>query len=175
MSGRASSLAYGLLLVLAFTAGWLVNGWRADSAMAHMQQQHAETLRDISEKSAAVAAAVRKAAATANTAIAVAEAQNWKELENAKAETQRYRDCVRAGTCGVRIVTKTVRDGSGHVSGNSGSSSVDDDAIALDAGVSERVFDLRDAISEDAAKLGALQAYAEQCWSAGAEAQAVTP
>lgn len=172
---RATVIALVAGLLLGTLAGWVAQGWRADSAMAHVQQQHAETLRDISEKSAAVAAAVRKAAAIANTAIAVAEAQNWKELENAKAETQRYRDCVRAGTCGVRIVTKTVRDDGGRVPSNSGSSSVDDDAIALDAGVSERVFDLRDAISEDAAKLGALQAYAEQCWRAGAEAQSVVP
>ena len=172
---RATVIALVAGLLLGTLAGLVAQGWRADSAMAHVQQQHAETLRDISEKSAAVAAAVRKAVNKSNAAIAAADTKFIGELANAKAETQRYRDCVRAGTCGVRIVTKTVRDDGGRVPSNSGSSSVDDDAIALDAGVSERVFDLRDAISEDAAKLGALQAYAEQCWRAGAEAQSVVP
>jgi len=43
-----------------------------------------------------------------------------------------------------------------------------DDAITLDAGVSERVLDLRDAIAEDAAKIDYLQQYAEQCEGSGA-------
>ena len=172
---RAAVIALAAGSLLGALAGWVAQGWRADSAMAHVQQQHAETLRDISEKSAAVAAAVRKAVNKSNAAIAAADTKFIGELANAKAETQRYRDCVRAGTCGVRIVTKTVRDDGGHVSSDTSATGVGNDAQPLDAGVSERVFDLRDAISEDSAKLGALQAYAEQCWRAGTEAQAVVP
>ena len=37
MSSRAQSLIYGLLLVLAFAAGWLVNGWRADARIARVE------------------------------------------------------------------------------------------------------------------------------------------
>lgn len=37
MTGRTQSIAYGLLLVLAFTAGWLVNGWRADARIARVE------------------------------------------------------------------------------------------------------------------------------------------
>ena len=37
MSGRASSLAVGLLLVLAFAAGWTVNDWRADARLARAE------------------------------------------------------------------------------------------------------------------------------------------
>ena len=37
MTGRASSLAMGLLLVLAFAAGWAVNGWRAEARMARAE------------------------------------------------------------------------------------------------------------------------------------------
>ena len=37
MTSRAPSLIYGLLLVLAFTAGWLVNGWRADARIARTE------------------------------------------------------------------------------------------------------------------------------------------
>ena len=37
MTSRAPSLIYGLLLVLAFAAGWLVNGWRADARIARIE------------------------------------------------------------------------------------------------------------------------------------------
>ena len=37
MTGRAQALAVGLLLVLAFAAGWLVNGWRSDARIARVE------------------------------------------------------------------------------------------------------------------------------------------
>lgn len=42
MTGRAQSIALGLLLMLAFAAGWLVNGWRADSKISLLKQEQAE-------------------------------------------------------------------------------------------------------------------------------------
>ena len=42
MNGRASSLAMGLLLVLAFTAGWAVNGWRADARLARAESSQSK-------------------------------------------------------------------------------------------------------------------------------------
>ena len=59
MSGRASSLAVGLLLVLAFAAGWLVNGWRAEARMARTEssqskqaQAQAQQAQEATEKKA---------------------------------------------------------------------------------------------------------------------------
>lgn len=59
MSGRASSLAVGLLLVLAFAAGWLVNGWRAEARMARAEssqskqaQAQAQQAKEATEKKA---------------------------------------------------------------------------------------------------------------------------
>ncbi|BCX51675.1 hypothetical protein CTYAZ2_12570 [Comamonas testosteroni] len=37
MQARAPAVAYGLLLVLAFAAGWLVNGWRAEARIARVE------------------------------------------------------------------------------------------------------------------------------------------
>lgn len=37
MSSRSTSLGIGLLLVLAFAAGWVVNGWRADARIARVE------------------------------------------------------------------------------------------------------------------------------------------
>ena len=59
MSGRASSLAVGLLLVQAFAAGWLVNGWRAEARMARAEssqskqaQAQAQQAQEATEKKA---------------------------------------------------------------------------------------------------------------------------
>ena len=37
MTDRAKAITYGLLLVLAFAAGWLVNGWRSDARIARVE------------------------------------------------------------------------------------------------------------------------------------------
>ena len=42
MQGRAQAICAGVLLVLAFAAGWLVNGWRADAAMSLLKKEHSE-------------------------------------------------------------------------------------------------------------------------------------
>lgn len=81
--------------------------------------------------------------------------------------SRKVRDCVRAGTCGVRIVTRYVDQSGSARSAGAVTSGVGDDAITLDAGVSERALDLRDAIAEDQAKLEYLQQYADQCKELG--------
>ena len=50
MSGRASSLAVGLLLVLAFAAGWLVNGWRAEARMARAESSQSKQVQVQAQK-----------------------------------------------------------------------------------------------------------------------------
>ena len=59
MTSRAQSISYGLLLMLAFAAGWLVNGWRADariarteSAQSKQSAAHAEQAQAATEKKA---------------------------------------------------------------------------------------------------------------------------
>ena len=42
MQGRAQAICAGVLLVLAFAAGWLVNGWRADAAMSLLKKEQSE-------------------------------------------------------------------------------------------------------------------------------------
>ena len=163
MTGRGKSILAALVLAGAFAAGWVVQGWRADAALAQLRQDHAGVLADIATKTRAAADAVRAYEQQVGRALAAADKKSTEDLNNAKAETQRLRDCVRAGTCGVRIVTRYVDQPGGPGSTDAAAGGVGNDAIALDAGVSERVLDLRDAISEDAAKIDYLQQYAKQC------------
>lgn len=163
MTGRGKTIMAALALAGAFAAGWVVQGWRADAVLADVRLEHAGVLADIATKTRAAADAVRAYERQAGLALAAADKKSTEELSNAKAESQRLRDCVRAGTCGVRIVTRYVNQPGGAGSEDAGAGGVGDDAITLDAGVSERVLDLRDAIAEDAAKIDYLQRYAQQC------------
>lgn len=162
MTARGKTILAALALAGAFAAGWAVQGWRADAVLAQLRQVHAGVLADIATKTRTAADAVRAYERQAGLALAAADKKSTEELSNAKAETQRLRDCVRAGTCGVRIITRYVDQPGGPGAAAAAACGVGDDAITLDAGVSERVLDLRDAIAEDAAKLSYLQQYAGQ-------------
>lgn len=168
MTARGKTMLTALAMAGAFAAGWVIQGWRADASLAQARQNHAGVLADIATKTRVAADAVRAYERQAGAALAAAEKKSTEDLNNAKAETQRLRDCVRAGTCGVRIVPRYVNPSSGAGRPDAAGSSVGDDAITLDAGVSERVLDLRDAIAEDAAKIDYLQQYVEQCERSGA-------
>lgn len=151
------------VMALAFVGGWSAQGWRADAALSQLRQAHAVVLSNIATKTQIAAEAVRAYERQAGLAMAAADKKSTEELNHAKSETQRLRDCVRAGSCGVRIVTRYVNQPGGPGPADAGAGGMGDGAITLDAGVSERVLDLRDAIAEDVAKLGYLQQYAEQC------------
>lgn len=161
-------IAAGLALAGAFAAGWAAQGWRADAALVQVRLVHASVLADIATKARAAVDAIRAYERQAGLALAAADKKSTEELNHEKAETQRLRDCVRAGTCGVRIVTRYVDQPGGAGPSDAATGGVGDDSITLDAGISESVFDLRDAIAEDQAKLGYLQQYADQCKELGA-------
>lgn len=167
MTGYAKTISALVVLAAAFAAGWTAQGWRADAALARLRQDHAGVLADIATKTRATADAVRAYERQAGLALAAADKKSTEDLNNAKAETQRLRDCVRAGTCGVRIVTRYADQPDGAGPADAATGGVGDDSITLDAGVSERVLDLRDAIAEDQAKLEYLQQYADQCKELG--------
>ena len=140
-----------------------------DLAVGGLFDDHAGVLAGIATKTRAAADAVRAYERQTGLALAAADKKNTEDLNNAKAETQRLRDCVRAGTCGVRIVTRYADQPDGAGPADAATGGVGDDAITLDASVSERVLDLRDAIAEDQAKLEYLQQYADQCKELGGE------
>jgi hypothetical protein len=163
MTTRSKTIMAALVLAGAFAAGWTAQGWRSDAALSQLRQDHAGVLADIATKTRAAADAVRAYEHQAGLALAAADKKSTEDLNNAKAETQRLRDCVRAGTCGVRIVTRYADQPGSAGRADAAAGGLGNDAITLNAGVSERVLDLRDAIAEDQAKLGYFQQYAEQC------------
>lgn len=155
MSDRIKTLTVLALLAIAFAGGWLVQGWRMSSQIADLKREH-------SEQALIMAEAAKQIGIEANNIISAADARAWKGLEDDKKELNRLRGCVAAGTCGVRLITKYVRDGGS----DSGASGMGNDTVALDSDVQRRVLDHREAIDEDRRKIEYWQEYGMACWSA---------
>ena len=154
-----------------FATGWMVNGWRAGAELAAVQQRHSEVLRDIADKTTKTVQAVQKAATAANQAISAADQKSIERIAKNDEENSRLRACVAAGTCGVRIITKSaVCSSVGAGPADSSAGGLGDAAIELDPEAGQRVLDLRASVQLDAEKLEYLRAYAESCWRARAQA-----
>ena len=167
----------GAALLAAAIAGacaWYAQGWRMGEQLASLKATHAETLRSIADKTAKAREAVRKYEAGVADQLADKDAQHYQELTHAQSETARMRACVAAGTCGVRIITRsTACAAGGDVPQDAGAGGVGDGAVALDDAAANRVLDLRESVQSDAAKLAYLRDYAQACWRAGVEGAVV--
>ena len=153
-----------------FATGWAVNGWRTGADLADVKRQHAEVLAGIARKTTDAVTAVRKLEQAANSAISTADKSATERIAKNDQENSRLRACVAAGTCGVRIVTRVVRESTGGGAADSSASSVGDAAVELDQDVQQRVLDLRESVQLDTEKLDYLQRYAETCHKARAQA-----
>ena len=151
-------------------SGYIAHGWRLGAQLASLKTGHAETLREIADKTAKASEAVRKYEAGVAELLADKDATHYKELTHAQSETARMRACVAAGTCGVRIITRsTACAARGDVPQDAGAGSVGDGAVALDGDTAGRVLNLRESVQSDAAKLAYLREYASACYRAGVE------
>ena len=103
MTARAQAIALGLLLVLTFTAGWFVNGWRADAAMSLLKKEHSE---QVARNSAASLLTYTRMEKTKDEAIKSAQARAVTLQADAGRATAAV-DGLRKqlATAGVRIST----------------------------------------------------------------------
>ncbi len=155
---------------LAFAGAWTAQGLRLGAQLASLKTGHAETLREIAGKTAKASETVRKYETGVADQLASKDTQHYQELTHAQSETARMRACVAAGTCGVRIITRaTACAAGGAVPQDAGAGGVGDGALALDGETANRVLDLRESVSADAAKLAYLREYATSCYRAGVE------
>ncbi len=161
---------------LAFAGAWQIQGWHLGAQIASLKTAHAETLREIAGKTAKAREAVRKYETGVADQLADKDATHYKELTHAQSETARMRACVAAGTCGVRIITRTAACAAGGaMPQDAGAGRVGDGAIGLDDDAAGRVLDLRESVQSDAAKLAYLREYASACYRAGVEGAVTGP
>ncbi len=155
---------------IAGVCAWHAQGWRMGEQLAGLKAGHAQTLQAIANKTAQARDAVARYEADVHTRLADKDTQHYKELTHAKSESDRLRACISAGTCGVRIITRTTACAAGGaVPQDAGAGGVGDGAIALDDAAANRVLDLRESVQSDAAKLAYLREYAKSCYRAGIE------
>ena len=114
--------------------------------------------------------AVARAGQLANTAIQQVDEAATKRIAQNDEKNRELRACVAAGTCGVRIVTRVVREPGSAGAANPSTSTLGDAALELDREAASRVLDLWESIELDAEKLDYLQRYAETCHKARAQA-----
>lgn len=137
-----------LVIVAVFAAGWKVCDWRMTT------QANAEALdrAEAAEKQLEDMTAKRDALAAT---LASKDNQHMKDMQNAQRETNHLRDCLRSGTCGLRVAA-TCRPAPG--TADAAGSRVDIGAGAELTGEAERAyFALRDGIDAVDAKLSACQ------------------
>lgn len=93
MTARAQSIVFSLLLVLAFAAGWLVNGWRADARIARVEISQSKVGEAQSQK--AQAATEKKAESVISHGTAQQENTHDYTQKLAVLETSRAADAAR--------------------------------------------------------------------------------
>ena len=93
MQGRAQAMCAGLLLVLAFAAGWFVNGWRIDARIARAESSQSK--QAAAQAQQAQAATENKAAAVLNHAATQQESTHDYAQKLAALETSRAADAAR--------------------------------------------------------------------------------
>lgn len=121
-----------IALALSFGGGWMANGWRLNA------QHQAEKL------------ATAKATLRLTDGLSATNDDNLAKLEKSQNETNRLRDCLRTGTCGLRIYAACPTTTS--------SAGVDTGEGAELAEPARRAyFALRDAIDKHQAQLSACQ------------------
>ncbi|MBF5006019.1 lysis system i-spanin subunit Rz [Diaphorobacter caeni] len=170
MTAYAKAIIAAVLFALGLAVGWVTQGWRADARIASQRVDHAKVLADIATATEKTQRAVRQYEKAANAAITAADQSATERIAKNVEETDRLRACVAAGTCGVRIVTRYVREPRSAGAADSSASTVGDAALELDREAASRVLDLRESIKLDAEKLDYLQRYAGTCWRARVEA-----
>lgn len=166
----AAALAAGL----AFGGAWQLQAWRYGAQLSDIKTAHARTLHDLADKTAKAYVAVRAREGQIQAQLAQADEKHQQELTHERKETDRLRACVRAGTCGVRIIAAAPSAHACPRAQDAAAGGVGDGAVELDAEAAGRVLDLRESVHADAAKLDYLQGYAQACYRAGVEASGVS-
>lgn len=147
----------GGVLVVTFCAGWAVNGWRLGTKLATVQKEHAEALSTAQERTRLAQEALQTEKDAKADKLSGIDSDGRKTLIKAQNENDRLNACVRAGTCGVRIVARCPAS-SAIVSSPAKGGGVDSGAAAvLTPEAGQDYLDLRAAIATTEGVLRACQ------------------
>lgn len=140
-----------------FAAGWTTNGWRLGAEIEAIQSVH------IQDKAAQLEASMerRKALAAERDALAdrmaAIDKSATEKLRKDRNETNRYRDCLSDGTCGLRIQATCAPAAGGAPEASNGTGLDPGEGATLDPIARSAYSALRDAIDSTENKLNACQ------------------
>ena len=92
-----------IALTLAGLVGWTAQGWRKDAVIAELKQKHEAAISKASDDALALQQTRDNDHAAVVSKITAVDASATFALTKAQNETDRLRNCVRTGTCGLRI------------------------------------------------------------------------
>ena len=150
-------LIVGLLVAVVGQQSRVAN---EEAAHAQTKADHAAVLLELAEKTKASYEAVVKNLDAQQKLNAEIDSKHSKELSHALTENRRLADCVRAGTCGVRIRATCPAATPTDVPQAPGTGSVADDAgPRLDEAAERDYFNLRAGIETARKQIDGLQDY----------------
>lgn len=103
MTAYAKAALAAALFAAGLAVGWVINGWRGDAALSDLKAAHAGLVSAANAASAAWATAAQQRYAALVSNHAKIDAEQTAALGKERDETQRLRDCVARGTCGLRV------------------------------------------------------------------------
>lgn len=150
-------LAALLIAAAGAFGGWTAQGWHLGEKIEALKADHSAAITDaVRETSRALAAMTSDRDAKADLLAAI-DLKFTNQLTKARHETNAYRTCLAAGTCGLRIAATCPASGSKDATAAQ-SGSVDSPAGAtLDAAAEQAYLALREGINTTEATLTACQ------------------
>lgn len=100
---RYRLLGTAAVLLAAFFAGWLANGWRLGGQMADMRAEWSDTLRKTAETNAAVILKQQQDRQALESQLAAIDEQRYGELRNAQENTDRLAGELAAARSRLRV------------------------------------------------------------------------
>lgn len=153
----------GVCVFMGCFAGAYVQDLRFSAKISDLKRQHSDQLKAVSDQAQKDTAAALQRTKDAQAAAAELDKQKTEELANAKAENDRLRADVAAGTRRVRIAAAnlaTCQLTAGRGAGGGGVG----DAVQIDLTpeAGSAVLDLRESIGKDSAVIEYLQDYVKK-------------
>jgi len=153
----AAAILVGVAVVSAGTA-WTVQGWRKAGEIATLKQQHAEAVSVAAKASADELTRVTSQRDALQLQLSTIAGSATAALTKAQNENDSMRDCVRRGTCGVRIAATCPTNPPGLPASASGGGVDSGTAAVLTPQAGQDYFSLRAGIIKTEGVLAACQA-----------------
>lgn len=156
MSVESTLIGAAVVAAVSFGTGWAVQGWHIGAKLAAQDAIHARADAKATATHDAQVTAISGQRAQLARDLFASDERHTKQLQGERNEIQRINDCVRSGTCGLRVAA-TCKPAPVQLLPGAGAAGSVDTATAprLTPDAEQAYFALRTAIAGQKAQLGA--------------------